>query len=503
MDTPTSRSAPQTDSCPFLSSRAVSAVPRQAGPPLRRLVDLPGPRGWPVLGNLPQFDLARMHQTYEAWARIYGPMYRVRINRRDFVVISDPALMMQGLRDRPDTWLRPDPSMQAMQEAGISGLVTADGESWRRQRRIVMSAFDPTHLRRFFPSLERVTRRLQQRWMRSAQAGIQLDLQTELKRYTVDVIAGLAFGVDVNTLEQEHSELQAHLSQVFPMIQRRSNSFFPYWHYLKLPSDRRFDRHLVALHQVTRALIAQARARLDVSPERREAPQDLLDALLVAQGESGETMTEEEVAGNVFTMLLAGEDTTANSLAWALWLLAIHPEAWHRLVDEADRQLAPALLPSSFDDAMGLAWTDACIHETMRLRPVAPMNGLQARDDTVLGDLAVPKDTIVVCLTRLAATDEQRIEAASEFRPQRWLNAEGPAAANSTKRTSLPFGAGPRICPGRYLALLEMHMVLAMVARTFDLVELGTADGGPPPERMNLTMQPEGLRMRLAERTRH
>ncbi|MCW7539636.1 cytochrome P450 [Aquabacterium sp. A7-Y] len=470
-------------------------------PPLRRPADLPGPFPWPLVGNLLQFDRQNLHAQIEAWARRHGPVYRLRFGRTDAVVVSDPDTIQQALRDRPDTWRRYSRIQSVMDEIGIQGVFTAEGETWRRQRRIVMSAFDPAHLRRFFPSLLRVTDRLRQRWIDAARHGEVLNLQRTLMRYTVDVTAGLAFGVEMNTIQKEHSELHSHLDKVFPMVFRRANSPLPYWRWLTwLPSVRAFDVHVRAVHRVVGELIAAAQTRLEAEPRRCSEPADLLEALLAARDDEGRPLTEQEVAGNVFTMLLAGEDTTANTLAWTIYFLSRHPEAWRRVVEEVDTTLAPAALPPSLEAAGALSFTEACIHEAMRLHPVAPVRELEACEDTQIDGLLIPKGAVLVCMMRAATLDENRIEHAQEFRPQRWLEGRQALNASSPKRLSMPFGAGPRLCPGRYLAMLEMSMVLAMLARNFELREVGTREGPVAPERLASALLPIGLRMRLSER---
>ena len=153
-----------------------------------------------------------------------------------------------------------------------------------------------------------------------------------------------------------------------------------------------------------------------------------------------------------------------------------------------------------------LDYVEACAHETMRLKPVAPIIGLQAVQDTVIGDVQVGAGTVVINAMRRDSVSERVIANAAAFDPGRWL-AEGKSAhmarmAQSAKRVSMPFGAGPRICPGRYLALLEMKAAMAMLLGRFEIEAVDTADGAEPRELMKFTLTPVGLRMRLRERGR-
>ncbi len=137
----------------------------------------------------------------------------------------------------------------------------------------------------------------------------------------------------------------------------------------------------------------------------------------------------------------------------------------------------------------------------MRLKPVAPQLPLQALRDTTLGDVQVPRGMIVIGLMRRDSVSETHVPRAAAFEPERWLKEGAPGAlASAAKRTSMPFGAGPRICPGRYLALLEMKMAMAVLLGRFDIQDVTTPDGGEPREHLSFTMTPVGLRMRVRER---
>lgn len=471
---------------------------RAAAP--RKLSDLRGPRPWPVLGNLPQLDLPRMHKRLEAWAEEYGPLYRLKLGRKTIVVLADGPLIAGLLRDRPDGWKRIGVIGSVINEMGGDGVFTAEGDDWRRQRRLVMSAFDPGHLARFFPSLVRVTERFDRRLGAAARSGEAIDLQAQLMRYTVDVTAGLAFGSDVNTIEAGHDVLQAHLDKVFPMIYRRINLPFPYWRHVRLPIDRDFDRHLVEVHKAVRGFIDEARLRIAAEPERAAKPPNLLEALLAARDADGSALSEAQIAGNVLTVLLGGEDTTANTLGWTLYLLHRDREAWQRLVDEVDATLGDERVLREFDRARELDYVEACIQEAMRLRPVAPLVFVESNRESTLAGMPLRKGTIVFCVMRKPAIDTATLGSdAAEFRPARWLDGgvEGTRALN---RASMPFGGGPRLCPGRYLALVEMKMVLSLIARNYTLVDVGTESGEPPAEKLAFAMFPVGLRMKLAPR---
>jgi cytochrome P450 len=483
------------------TSANTAAAAAAATTAVRELADLPGPRGLPLVGSLFKIERRRMHQIVEAWAREYGAFFRMRLGSRTLLVVSDHAALNTVLRDRPDGFRRTRLLETIGREMGLTpGVFAANGDAWRRQRRMVMAGFDPLHVKRYFPSLLKVTQRLRGRWQRAVQRGDAIDLQPELMRFTVDAIAGLAFGADINTLESDEEVIQQHLDKIFPALFKRLFSAFPMWRYLTLPADRRLARNVATVNAAVEGFIVQARARLAADPQRRERPPNLLESMIVAADEGDSGVTDREVVGNVLTMLLAGEDTTANTLAWMIWLLHRNPDALRRAQQEV-RALAGDSAAVTFEQAGALVWLEACAHETMRLKPVAPFQVIEALRDTVIAGIRVPAGTGVWCVMRGDSVDAHHVPNPTAFEPQRWLNDGDPGhGASSLRRISMPFGAGPRVCPGRHLALLEIKMAMAMLLAHFDIVGVSTADGGDPVERMAFTMMPVGLRMRLRER---
>ncbi len=468
---------------------------------LREIRDLPAPRGVPVLGNLLQIRPESMHQTLEAWSREFGTMFRFRIGRRTLLAVADHELMSAVLRDRPDGFNRPQTGAMLVREMGLDvGVFSANGEAWKHQRRMVMAGFDPRHLRAYFPSLAKVTRRLRGRWVEAARSGTPIDLQADLMRFTVDAIAGLAFGADVNTLESDDDVIQRHIDRIFPMLWKRLLAPFPKWRYFKSAEDRELDRSVIAVKAAIEGFIAQARARLQADPARREHPGDLLEAMIAAAdlGDSG--VDDRDVAGNVLTMLLAGEDTTANTLSWMTHLLAHNPEAMRLARDEVQRVLGDAVVPT-LEQLAELDYLEACAHETMRLRPVAPMLAAVSKREVIVGDVRVPPGIQIFGVMRHDTTDARFFPNPSAFEPARWMADGSPGQmASASKRVSMPFGAGPRMCPGRNLALMEIKMAMAMLLGSFEIDSVEPAGGGQVREWLAFTMAPLGLRMRLRER---
>ena len=468
---------------------------------LRRFDDLPGPRGVPVFGNALQIKPSRMHLQLEQWCRDFGPVFKLRLGQRRLVVVGDHAVVAAILRDRPDGFRRTTRLEEIWTEMGLTpGVFGANGDSWRRQRRMVMAGFDPAHVKRYFPSLQTVAQRLGGRWQKAARQGQAIDLQADLMRYTVDTIAGLAFGAEVNTLESDQDVIQQHLDKLFPALFKRLFAPLPTWRFYRSAADRRLAQSIAEVNAAVNGFIAQARARMAADSSLREHPRNLLEAMITAADQPGSGIDDRQVAGNVLTLLLAGEDTTANTLAWMIHLLWRNPQALARATEEVRRVVADVTNPA-FDEMTQLNYVEACAHETMRIKPVAPILPLETLREMTIGDVRVPAGIVVTSLMRRDAMSDSHLPRAAAFEPERWLADGGPGAmANAAKRLSMPFGAGPRICPGRYLALLEMKMAMATLLGRFDIESVDTPDGQEAREHLAFTMTPVGLRMRLKER---
>ncbi len=470
-------------------------TPPQA--PAHSLTSLPGPRPWPLLGNSLEMRPQTLHLTLEAWARRFGPVYRCSLGSRPILVLSSAEVIRKVLVDRPATFRRMRNIEHVLQEMHLLGVFAAEGETWRRQRKLLNPGFLPTHLETFYPSLATITRRLHTLLERSAQQGSSVDVLPLLMRYTVDVTSIVGFGKDLDTLQQGPDTLQRHIEHLFPAVQQRVVAPFPYWRLL--PSTRIVDNALSATQKILLELIESARRTLESDPERAAQPRTLLDAMLAAQDEElgGARLSDEEVFSNVMTLLLAGEDTTANTLTWALHYLASMPSVQERARQEVDAVLGSEAVPT-LAHLKQLPYVAGVVQEALRLRSPAPVMYLEANQDTVVENVSVPQGTQVIVLTRLPCLDNALFGDAENFRPERWLPEPPADTRPHSPRLMMAFGAGPRVCPGRNLALIECALVIGMALRHF---ELEVADPRTPVRELNaFTVQPVGVHLRFRSR---
>jgi cytochrome P450 len=468
-------------------------------PKLKSISDLTGPKGLPVLGNMFQIDVGQFHLQLENWCDEFGPIFKLKMGPMDLVCVADPEPINKMLRDRPDTYRRRRALETIIAEMGFNGVFSAEGDDWRRQRKQVALALNTTHLHQFTPKLLATTETLKDRWAGLANSGQSVDLCRDVMRYTVDITTQLAFGINANTLETDGPVIQQQLDKVFPMLARRINLPIPYWRYFRLAKDRELDSALLSIKQTVNGYIADCRQRMAEQPELFEAPSNFLEAIIAAQATpDGADFTDDDIYANVLTLLLAGEDTTANTIAWACKYFIDYPEYFERARSEVDALLGASTSVTDFQQLSELPFIEAFTNETMRLKPIAPLNGLETNEPVELMGYHLPANTPVLALTRHPALNPSNFGEPLRFDPHRWLKVGESDQCPHNTQAFLPFGTGPRFCPGRNLALAEIKIVLAMLCRNFEL-SLTDADI-EVTEKLSFTMLPANLMVKFFPR---
>jgi cytochrome P450/nitrite reductase/ring-hydroxylating ferredoxin subunit len=460
--------------------------------------DLPTPKGVPVLGHLPQFKATKKHLVLENWANELGDKYRINLAGKKIMVSADPDLNIQMQKARPGQFRRYYKIQEIMEEMGIFGTFNLEGDQWAMHRKLTQEALSQKNVTGFFPTTVEMTKRLYKRWNEKIDLAKPIDIQKEIMRYTVDITTHIAFGYDGNTLEKEGDVIQDHLDKIFPMINKRMVAPLTTWRYIKSRKDKELDHALEEIRKTIHGFIDGAKKKLTENPELKKAPTNFLEALLVEQENEGK-FQDRDVFGNVFTILLAGEDTTSNSISWAIYFLASNPGAYTKLRKEADAIIKDDICITNIDDLAKLEYTEGVINEAMRMKPVGPIANIQALDDIVLNNMMIKKDAVIMMLNRTAQVDNNNFGDAQKFKPERWTSApvECPADAHNPDMMR-GFGAGPRYCPGKSLAFQEMKMALSMIVKNFDIKFAVEKD--EIEEMFSFTMYPHNLMIELKPR---
>lgn len=461
------------------------------------LKDLKTPDEHWLFGSTGRYEPEDFHLYLYEHQKKLGHIYKIHFLKKPSVVLSDAPAIQTILKSRPGRFRRVSNFETILKELGAHGVFTAEGEEWNQHRKLVNPAFKVAQLKAFFPTLTEITQRLCQT---ITNQGTDFNFQEMMKRYTVDITSALSFGTDINTLEHPNSELQQSLSVMFPMISSRLKMPIPYWRFFKLKKDKELDKALVFVHKQIHLFIEAARNRITAAKEDIE-PRNILESLILAKDEQGKPFSDEMITGNVLTLLMAGEDTTANTLAWAMDYLVDKPALQEELYQEIQENY-PA---NNTVTRNQLSWEDldrfplimGAAQESMRLKPVAPLLFLEGLEDEDICGYQIPKGTMITALLSTASFDSALFENPEEFDPHRWSS----MPAENLKKISrelMPFGGGPRLCPGRQLALTEMKIGLIEMIRQFKFVR---TDGYKASrELFLLTVVPENLMVRAIPR---
>ncbi len=459
--------------------------------------ELSGPKGFPIIGNIHQINVSELHTSFEKWANEYGDIYKVALGPIKFTVVSSPELIQKILKARPTKFRRMSKMDRILQEEGVHGVFNSEGDEWSVHRRIVTKGLDVKHQQHFYPSMVKTANRLYLKMLKNANSSNSYNLQDDLSRFTVDVTSSLAFGFEMNTLEQQGNVIQEHMEKIFPMLFKRINAPFPFYKIYKTKKDREYDLAILEVEKQVDVFIETGRERLKNNPNLKENPENFLDSILVAADEE-HSFTNEDIKGNLLTLLLAGEDTTSHSLAWAIYLICQNPEIQQKLQEESDTILGDETELQTYSKISELTYTEAVINETLRLKSVAPLLLLEPVEDVEIDNYLFKKGEKMAVITRFGALSENYFTDSKNFNPDRWLKAKESKCPMHNMDAFLPFGSGPRFCPGKNLAMLEMKLVLSMIFKNFT-VEL-TTPNSKIKEIMAFTLMPNKFEVSLKSR---
>jgi len=413
--------------------------------------------------------------------RGYGDFVRTRLPLHIYFV-SDPRAIEEILVKKADSF-RKDRTARLLSRVVGNGLLVNEGESWRRQRRLVQPAFHHQQLQSYAALMTGAIERARAGW----RGGEVRDVHADMMAVTLDIVAEALFGADVSAAAGDIGHIIGELMEDFGKIVGISARFQPpMW--VPTPSNRRLRKHVGRIDTLIRGVI-------DARKSRQEQRDDLLSLLIRARDEAGGQMTDTQVRDEAVILFLAGHETTALALSYALYLLATHPDSQARLADEIDRVLggrSPGLA-----DLEKLAFTEAVINESMRLYPPAWGFARESLAPVDISGFSFPKGAEFVMSPWVVHRDARNFPDPEAFKPERWQN---DLLHRLPKFAYFPFGGGPRVCIGNRFAIMEAKLVLAGAVQRFRFE--------PTPETKislfpSVTLRPRGgIRLRLAERTR-
>ena len=441
----------------------------------------PGPRGYPVIGLLPQLRANPLRTFLDAADR-YGAIAHLKAGAYHGYVLSEPAYIKHVLQDNARNYHK-SPVYDRLKDGIGNGLLTSEDSFWLRQRRLAQPAFHRQRLAAMAEAMIACTEQMLERWDRIAVAGTPIDVVAEMMSVTQSIIVRTMFSTDLGqTAEIVH--------RTWPIINRRIGETF--WAIkletqLPLPANIRFRKALHELESVVYRIIAERRRT------KRDEP-DLLSMFLSARDEdTGESMNDRQLRDEVMTMLLAGHETTSLALSWTYYLLAQHPAADQSIADEVSRVVGGARL--SFGHVERLIWTRRVLEESLRLYPPAWGFSRLALGDDEIGGYRVPKGSIAFIIPFVVHRRPALWPDPERFDPDRFT----PERESARHRFAyIPFGGGPRGCIGNHFAMLEAQLILAAIAQRYRIQLLPDQQIKAEPL---ITLRPSpGIHARLVKR---
>jgi cytochrome P450 len=411
-------------------------------------------------------------------AKKFGRFYGIYAAGTVTLVLSDPKLIHEVLVERHDEFHKADLLRRSVGNVIGNGLLTSEDDVWRRQRKLAQPAFHYQRIETYATTMVQQTQDQLAEW----QPGQTRDIAHDMMALALGIVNKTLFNVEVR---DKADRLGALMYIVLESANDRLNAYDPLWERIFKTRQRREQAALAELNQTIIDIIAEHR-------RQTEDAGDLLSMLLAARDEDGQPMSEQQLRDEVMTLFVAGHETTANAIAWALYLLAQHPEAEAKFVQEL------AVLqnkPPTLRDLQRMPYSEMIVKEAMRLYPPAGGATREPLHAIELGGYRVPKGTNIAISTYTMHRDPDLFPNPLQFDPERFSPAR---ESEIPKFAYLPFGAGPRVCIGNMFAMMESRLVLITIAQRF---KLSLAPNQPPVRAEQLfTIRPKGGLHMLVQR---
>ena len=437
----------------------------------------PRPREKP-LGLLGRLATLRRNPI-EIWTRVHYevPVLVSKTVLGDRAVVSDPAGVRRIFLDNVANYRKDDFQLRVLRPGLGNGLLTADGEDWRAQRRSLAPLFTPRQIAAFADAMAEATREGVERMRRLDNRSI--DMSDEMARLTLEILEHTLFS---SGLGRDPGEFQQAVTRYFDTIGR-----VDLMDLLGLPQFLpRFGRRKgrATLEWFGKAVEDIVSGRRKLIAEGGTVPRDILTLLLEAQDpETGRAMPEDDLRANIVTFIGAGHETTANALTWTLYLLSQSPHWRARVEDETDTQLDTGPMDTL---AERMPVTKAVLEEALRLYPPAAMLTRAAINADEIGGKRICAGTIVTVSPFLLHRHRTLWERPDDFDPSRF---RGASRDRIDRFAYIPFGAGPRVCIGMGFALQEAIIVLAHLTKAF---QFDVADNHVVRPIQRITLRPQG-----------
>ncbi len=421
---------------------------------------------------------AQPEKLYGAWmAEFRTPFFRS-------FLANQPELLSLVLKDRPKDFPKSSRIAEGLRPLLGNSVFLTNGPDWERQRRIIDPAFEGGRLRESYGAMWDAADAAAQRF--EGLAGQVVDVEPETSHAAADVIFRTLFSIPIehHIARQVFAEFSAY-QRSQPLLNVAAMIPLPRW----LP--RFFKRSTKASAARIRALITELTQERAAAIAQGDAPDDLATKIMTtADPETGETFTPEEMVDQVAIFFLAGHETSASALSWALYLMALYPEWQERLAEEAQ-----LLQSCDFSDISKLKLSRDIFRETLRLYPPVPMMVREATCPERFRDRDVPRGSQIVLSPWHVHRHTRLWDNPDGFDPARWHTENGKACMRDA---FIPFSAGARVCTGAGFAMVEGPLLLSRLLRDVRVEVI--PDDVPVPVAHLTVRSRSGIRVKLVRR---
>jgi cytochrome P450 len=433
--------------------------------------------GHPVWGAARLFKENPIRTLFEVTQKC-GDVARLRLPVKPHVayVLRHPDHLRHVLIDNAKNYGKRTRGYDKLRDLLGSGLVTSEGDFWKRQRRIANPAFHRERIAHFADVMVDCATHMLDGWRTRIPEGARFDVADEMMRLTLRIIGLTMLSADV---EGRSSSVAKAVDEVLHITINRIRGMVIWPEWLPTPENRRYDSARGALDGVVNSMIAERRRSSDTSKD------DLLSMLMAARDpETGDGMSDVQLRDEVMTVFLAGHETTANALAWTFYFLSLHPYVADKLREEVKEVLGDR--PPKLQDLERLVYADKVIKESMRLRPPVWALTRSTIEDDVIAGYRIAQGSWVFISSYVTHRDPRFWPNPEGFDPERFSLEE---EAKRPKCAFLPFLAGPRKCIGETFAMMEARLILATVVQRvrMDLVPGRRVELDP-----TVTLRPKG-----------
>jgi cytochrome P450 len=439
---------------------------------------LPRPKGNFILGNVIEFGKDALGFMTQC-AQQYSDIIPLRLGNTKAIFVTNPNYIEQILKDRE--LFGKAKALKNLHGLLGQGLLVSEGDTWFRQRRLAQPMFHQKRIGSYGEVMVDYANKMLHTW----QDGETRDINAEMMRLTFNIVMKTLFSSDV-TEDQADAVAQAMSIAAEWFLARRKSPFalpeqFP------TPSNLRYKNALEQMDKHIYKIINQRRAS-------GEDTGDLLSMMMHARAEDdGSQMSDKQLRDEIATLIFAGHETSANTLAWTWMLLCQYPEVQTKLQQELKEVLGTRA--PTFADLSALPYTNMVIKESMRLYPVVWNMVSETTRDCEIGNYHVPAGCTIIMSQWVMHRNPCYFEQPEVFNPERWT---GDLEKQLSRGVYTPFGDGPRICIGRSFALMESVLLLATIAQKFEMTLIPGQEIIP---EATITLQPnKGIKVKIKQR---